>query len=186
MASGKFSSTEAGIVPESGGGTSNFLRADGTWAAPPAVGGYATLIVLGNDVASTASVAFQNITGLSFSVTSGVNYRYYGLIHYVTSAATIGIRVSMNGPTTTLNSYITTTPIIAGGSLTTVSWVNGASAIQTGTVSTGSMNTTAGNIIVIEGIMRPSANGTFQLQFAPETATANGVIIKAGSTLEWW
>jgi hypothetical protein len=29
-----FSSTDAGLVPLSGGGTTNFLRADGTWAAP--------------------------------------------------------------------------------------------------------------------------------------------------------
>ena len=29
-----FSSTDAGLAPLSGGGTSNFLRADGTWAAP--------------------------------------------------------------------------------------------------------------------------------------------------------
>lgn len=29
------SSTEAGLAPASGGGTANFLRADGTWAAPP-------------------------------------------------------------------------------------------------------------------------------------------------------
>lgn len=29
----------AGLAPASGGGTSNFLRADGTWAAPPGGGG---------------------------------------------------------------------------------------------------------------------------------------------------
>ncbi|CAB4120876.1 hypothetical protein UFOVP2_42 [uncultured Caudovirales phage] len=33
-----FSSTTAGLVPSSGGGTTNFLRADGTWAAPPGGG----------------------------------------------------------------------------------------------------------------------------------------------------
>lgn len=36
-----FSSTEAGLTPLSGGGTANFLRADGTWAAPPAGGSLA-------------------------------------------------------------------------------------------------------------------------------------------------
>ncbi|HEX6275786.1 MAG TPA: hypothetical protein VFZ53_22245, partial [Polyangiaceae bacterium] len=35
-----FTSVNPGTVPESGGGTTNFLRADGTWAAPP--GGSAT------------------------------------------------------------------------------------------------------------------------------------------------
>lgn len=29
-----FTSTDAGLVNASGGGTTNFLRADGTWAAP--------------------------------------------------------------------------------------------------------------------------------------------------------
>jgi hypothetical protein len=34
-----FGSSAAGLVPASGGGTSNFLRADGTFAAPPSGGG---------------------------------------------------------------------------------------------------------------------------------------------------
>jgi hypothetical protein len=32
---GLFDDVTDGTVPASGGGTSNFLRADGTWAAPP-------------------------------------------------------------------------------------------------------------------------------------------------------
>jgi hypothetical protein len=35
----QFSSTLQGVVPASGGGTTNFLRADGTWAAPTGGGG---------------------------------------------------------------------------------------------------------------------------------------------------
>jgi hypothetical protein len=34
-----FTTTLKGLVPGSGGGTTNFLRADGTWAAPPGGGG---------------------------------------------------------------------------------------------------------------------------------------------------
>jgi len=34
-----FDDTEKGVVPASGGGTTNFLRADGTWAAPGGGGG---------------------------------------------------------------------------------------------------------------------------------------------------
>ena len=34
-----FTSTDGGLVPGSGGGTANFLRADGTWASPPAGSG---------------------------------------------------------------------------------------------------------------------------------------------------
>ncbi|HKB40479.1 MAG TPA: hypothetical protein VKD72_28905, partial [Gemmataceae bacterium] len=38
-----FTSGTAGVVPASGGGTTNFLRADGTWAAPPGGGGSGTV-----------------------------------------------------------------------------------------------------------------------------------------------
>lgn len=34
-----FTSTFQGIVPASGGGTANYLRADGTWSTPPGGGG---------------------------------------------------------------------------------------------------------------------------------------------------
>lgn len=34
-----FTNTQQGVVPGSGGGTTNFLRADGTWALPPGGGG---------------------------------------------------------------------------------------------------------------------------------------------------
>lgn len=37
-----FTSTLKGLAPASGGGTANFLRADGTWAAPPSSGGTVT------------------------------------------------------------------------------------------------------------------------------------------------
>lgn len=43
VTSGVFTSTTDGLVPASGGGTSNFLRADGTWAVPPGTGGAGSL-----------------------------------------------------------------------------------------------------------------------------------------------
>ena len=36
---GRFSTTLKGLAPASGGGTTNYLRADGTWAAPSGGGG---------------------------------------------------------------------------------------------------------------------------------------------------
>lgn len=38
-----FTTSQAGLVPASGGGTTNFLRADGTFAAPPGGGGLSAL-----------------------------------------------------------------------------------------------------------------------------------------------
>ncbi len=54
-----FTSTEAGLVPASGGGTANFLRADGTFAAPPA-GGSLALTDL-TDVTITSSAEGQSL-----------------------------------------------------------------------------------------------------------------------------
>lgn len=42
-----FSSADAGLVSGSGGGTANFLRADGTWSAPAGGGGSQVLAWLG-------------------------------------------------------------------------------------------------------------------------------------------
>lgn len=42
-----FTDTVQGVVPASGGGTSNFLRADGTWAAPGGSGGGLTAAQVG-------------------------------------------------------------------------------------------------------------------------------------------
>jgi hypothetical protein len=55
-----FTSTEAGLTPLSGGGTTNFLRADGTWAAPPA-GGSLALTDL-TDVTVSAAAQGQVLT----------------------------------------------------------------------------------------------------------------------------
>jgi len=60
---GIVSSGTAGLAPASGGGTVNFLRADGTWTAPPS-----GIIVLGTQQATTSGTQF-NFT----SIPAGVN-----------------------------------------------------------------------------------------------------------------
>ncbi len=55
-----FTSALKGLVPASGGGTANFLRADGTFAVPP---GTSTGLTFVNTVVTTSG-ATQSITGL--------------------------------------------------------------------------------------------------------------------------
>lgn len=66
-----FSSTLAGDVPASGGGTSNFLRADGTWATPAASGAYTASggITLTGTNFALATVANNTVLG---NVSGGV------------------------------------------------------------------------------------------------------------------
>jgi hypothetical protein len=54
-----FSSTLKGLAPLSGGGTANFLRADGTWAAPPSGAGTVTSasVTSANGFAGTVATA---------------------------------------------------------------------------------------------------------------------------------
>lgn len=65
-----FSDVLKGLVPASGGGTVNFLRADGTWAAPPGGGGPTATTDL-TDVDPTAPTVTGEI--LVFNSVSG-NY----------------------------------------------------------------------------------------------------------------
>lgn len=64
-----FSSTLKGLTPASGGGTTNFLRADGIWAAPPGGGGSAlTIQDEGNTL--TAGATLIDFTGPGVTATA--------------------------------------------------------------------------------------------------------------------
>jgi hypothetical protein len=107
-----FTSALKGLAPASGGGTSNFLRADGTWAAPSGGGGsgtktyavftpldnqppasaFATLdtrnsiAVLDFDSATDESAVFVGIIPEAASLGSGLKIR----LHWAASTATSG------------------------------------------------------------------------------------------------
>lgn len=57
-----FSSTLAGCVPASGGGTSNWLRADGAWAAPPGSGTVTSVGMTGDGTIYNSSVTGSPVT----------------------------------------------------------------------------------------------------------------------------
>lgn len=70
-----FTDTTEGLVPSSGGGTTNFLRADGTWAAPPtgsnitAGNGLTKVgdeIILGGTLETTTTINLSFTEGLGF------------------------------------------------------------------------------------------------------------------------
>lgn len=51
----QFTNLLLGCVPASGGGTTNFLRADGTWTTPPASGGTVTSVAVSNGISASPS-----------------------------------------------------------------------------------------------------------------------------------
>jgi hypothetical protein len=63
----QFTSALQGLVPGSGGGTTNFLRADGTWAPPPGGGSAHTIRVNGSSFTARTGLNFLNGTGITAS-----------------------------------------------------------------------------------------------------------------------
>jgi hypothetical protein len=70
-----FSSSLKGLAPSSGGGTNNFLRADGTWAIPPggsATQAFGTIVVSGQSdvVADAAPDTLTLVAGSNVTITT--------------------------------------------------------------------------------------------------------------------
>lgn len=146
----------------------------------PGLAGYRTLVTLGSDV-SNSTTSFADVTGLSFSVSSGTTYRFEVLIVYDAQAATTGNRWSLNGPAFTFLGY----RVIFHTSNANIT-LNNQNSYDVGTATVNSAFT-SGNIVEIKGVIRPSASGTLVVRFASEApGTNNQITVKAGSTLEWW
>lgn len=139
------------------------------------------LVVLSADVTNNNATAntMADVTGLSFSVTSGEKYWFYANIQYTSAATGTGSRWSMNGPTGTWR-------FSSQYSLTTTSFTlnTGLSAVDTPAASNATSATTGSNNAWIEGFFEATANGTVVVRFASEVS-ASAIVAKAGSILQW-
>lgn len=90
-----FTSTTPGTVPKSGGGTANFLRADGTWTAPGGSGG--ALVLLEQHTASGS--AELDFTACLSSTYDDYLIEVVGLLPVTNSAVPI-LQFSTNGGST--------------------------------------------------------------------------------------
>lgn len=142
-------------------------------------------IVLASDVTSTAGTCINtDITGLSFSVTSGNTYRWHAQIAYSASATTNGSEWTATVPATSLLAITSHSYIAGGPGIAATDYDQTFNTSDAGACSSNSTYTT-GNMAMIDGIATPSANGTIQMRFASETS-GQSITVKAGSTLEWW
>lgn len=110
-----FTNLLKGLVPASGGGTTNFLRADGQFAVPPGTGGGATLAV---DNQAHGGGATMTLTGWAAS-TKILIILLTGLSH--NSGANQNLRVALSGD----GSSYGTANIITGAAVSSVTPVYG-------------------------------------------------------------
>jgi hypothetical protein len=99
----KFTSSEQGLVPASGGGTTTFLRADGTFSIPVGFSNR-NIISISSDVINSNAVAntLADVTGLSFTVTAGILYHFYAIIPYTSASPSNGSRWTIHAPASIL------------------------------------------------------------------------------------
>jgi hypothetical protein len=131
-----FTSSLSGAAPLSGGGTTNFLRADGTWAAPAGSGGTVT---------TTGSPASGNLTKFSgaTSITSG------DLSGDATTSGTLTTTVGkVNGVTFGASPSTNTVPVVTGSNTVTYE------AVPVAAGGTGLTSGTSG------GVLAFTASGT--------------------------
>jgi hypothetical protein len=149
LVSANFTSAAQGLVPASGGGTANFLRADGNFAAPPATApaGATTQIQFNNAGVFGASANFTYVTGTN-TFTVGPAGATTTIETLAPTGATVAGSLRLRGKNASATNG-------AGGGITYV----GGSALGTGTGGGHSFSCGSGRIG--GGISFISANGTF-------------------------
>lgn len=108
-----FTSTLSGTVPASGGGTTNFLRADGTWAAPAGGGGGITTL---NTLTAATQTFAVGTSGTDFNISSTTSTHTFNIPDASTAnrglitagSQTIGGEKIIRGTTTTAAVYALT------------------------------------------------------------------------------
>lgn len=140
-------------------------------------GGDTIRVFLVADVTNNNSTqnTIADVTGLSFPVVSGITYKFRFYIVYTAQATTTGSRWSITSPATTFLHFRSEYSLTA----TSKTFNEGLTANNTPSGANASSATTGSNVAIIEGIIKPSANGTVQARFASEVASS-AIIAKGG------
>jgi len=156
-----FTSSVAGYAPASGGGTSNFLRADGTWAVP-----------------SVGSVSANNVTAGTFS---GANYFFTNNVRFDSGARVAfgnGYTIDNAGGSpvsvltaTTLGSGVVNSSLTSVGTLTSGAIGAGFTAIANSAL--------ANSAITINGTS-VSLGGSITVSSSQWTTGASGIYYNGG------
>lgn len=191
-----FTSALKGLAPASGGGTTNFLRADGTWAAPSGTGFANPMTLLGDMIYGGASGAATRLAGNTTTTKQFLSQTGNGTISAAPSWATIaGSDITGAALTKTDDTNVTltlggtpATALLRAASIT-VGWT-GTLAVSRGGTGAGTLTgILVGNgtsaVTAITGtanqLIRRNAGDTAYEFFTPTYLTANQSITLSGA-----
>lgn len=162
------SSTDAGLAPASGGGTSNFLRADGTWATPAGTGG-GTVNSVGLSLPSIFSVTGSPVTNTGTLTGTLVNQ---------------SANVVLAGPASGAAATPTFRALVAGdlpSTTVTAGSYGAAGSVGTFTVDAQGRLTAAGSVLISISSAQVSGLGTFATANAAAPPAIGGTTPAAGA-----
>lgn len=137
-------------------------------------------VLLAADVVNNHATlnTITDITDLRAPVQSGVWYHFRAVIHYTAATLLTGARFSVTGPASpTALVYRSSVPLTPS----TQKLNEGLTAYDL-PAATGTDSLLTGNIAIVEGQLKPSADGFLQLRFASELS-GSAITAKAGSCL---
>jgi hypothetical protein len=204
-----FTSALKGLVPLSGGGTTNFLRADGTWAVPAGGSGASLNRISGDSGAAGADLTWQHktVTQAHTSTTPDVDLTTTGVgvgtwhfkyvIIFQSAATTTGVKIAVNHTGTTGTFVMTGRfPSTGGAAATGVhdqvanSATAGLMEVFAERVKNTSSRATVGvdvansnGMIVVEGTIIVTVSGSLELKIGTEVASS-AITTQIGTFLE--
>lgn len=176
-----FTSLLQGVVPASGGGTSAYLRADGTWDSTPtsAPGGW-TYVVLGGDQADTTGALVN--TALAFTPAINAVYQVEVYLPYFSLNSTVGLCWMPTSPTgTTWGAQILTAPNLTGSFSLSIRPLGSGEVLGANTVSAGTCMG-LGWAVFATG---PVVSTNFIVQFRTEVAGSH-CTLRQGAFLRYY
>lgn len=150
-----------------------------TWThVLPAGGSGPTVVRVTADVSDSTNADWQDVTGLTKAVSSGVSYSFACYLTYTTAATTTALQLSVNGPTVTALDY--------GVEMSTTATArhNSAQVAYDTVVNPATGGGTTRLPAQIHGSIIPSANGTLAIRMRTEI-NSSAATVKRGSWCEF-
>ncbi|MGH8235405.1 MAG: hypothetical protein ACREXP_00095 [Steroidobacteraceae bacterium] len=130
------------------------------------------------DLAAVTATALADATGLSFSLTANRYYAFRFYIRFQSAATTTGAQFAINAPANTFLNYRVRTSLTAAAAGAATERT--ARAVNVGTASASADAINSDLLATIEGVIKPTSNGTLIVRQATEVASS-GITVKAGS-----